>query len=86
MNNNQTTVQISLDTDITIQDLVAKYPQLVDVLIEEYGFHCVTCFLSEFETLREGAKVHGIEESDFDELMERLDSVIQTSNTNTVTA
>lgn len=77
MNNNQTTVQISLDPDITIQDLVAKHPQLVDVLIEEYGFHCVTCFLSEFETLREGAKVHGIEENDFDELMERLDSVIQ---------
>lgn len=75
MDNTQTPAQY-IDPDISIQDLVKNHPQLVDVLIEEYGFHCVTCFLSEFETLREGAKVHGIEESDFDELMERLNSLI----------
>ena len=75
MNNTQAASQ-NIDPDITIQDLVKNHPQLVDVLIEEYGFHCVTCFLSEFETLSEGAKVHGIEGSDFDELMDRLNSLV----------
>lgn len=79
MNNTQSAVQ-NLDPDISIQELVSNHPQLVDVLINEYGFHCVTCFLSEFETLSEGAKVHGIEGSDFDELMEHLNSLIQPQN------
>lgn len=58
--------------DISIQALVDFYPHLVETLIVEYGFHCVGCFASQFETLEEGARVHGILGVDFEELLNHL--------------
>lgn len=67
---------IKIDENIKIADLAEKYPEVVDFLIYEYGFHCIGCFVSEFETLIEGAQVHGITGSDFDEMMLRVENII----------
>lgn len=66
-----------IDPDISIRDLTDKHPQLVTHLIQEYGFHCVSCFASEFETLREGAAVHGIVDAYFDDLIADLESLVK---------
>lgn len=42
-----------------IGELLEKYPNLGEVLVEDYGFHCVGCMAAGMETLEEGAKVHG---------------------------
>lgn len=55
--------------DINISELAINYPEIVDFLILEYGFHCVGCFVSEFENLEEGARVHGIVGDDFEEML-----------------
>ena len=68
----------TLDPTKTIQEIADEYPEVVETLIIEYGFHCVGCFVSEFETLEEGAAVHGIEGPDFEEMMEHLTSLINT--------
>lgn len=62
--------------DILISDLAEHYPELIETLIVEYGFHCVGCFASQFETLEEGARVHGIEEEDFEEMLQELRKLI----------
>ncbi len=64
--------KLQITPEVTIAQLVAHYPDLVDILIGEYGFHCIGCFASEFETLRDGAQVHGIIGADYEEMMERL--------------
>lgn len=58
-----------IERDINISVLAINYPEIVDFLIQEYGFHCIGCFVAEFETLEEGARVHGIIDDDFDEML-----------------
>lgn len=67
---------ISIDPDINLQDFIFEYPNLVEILAEDYGFHCVNCMFSGFDTLREGAAIHGIEGSDFEEMINRLESIL----------
>ena len=65
-----------IDPNIGINDLIETYPQLVEILNDEYGFHCVNCIFSEFDTLKEGAAIHGIEGNDFEEMVFRLEEII----------
>lgn len=70
--------------DINISELALNYPEIVDFLIVEYGFHCVGCFVAEFENLEEGATVHGIVGEDFEEMLqiinEKADEIIKNRN------
>lgn len=57
---------------MTIADLIEKYPQTVEILMQ-FGFHCVGCQMSSIETLEEGAIKHGV---DVDELVDVLNGAI----------
>jgi hybrid cluster-associated redox disulfide protein len=72
----KTTSRIKIDPTINISEFVETYPQLVDVLAEFYGFHCVNCMFSDFDTLIEGAAIHSIEGKDFEEMVEHLEKII----------
>ncbi len=52
-----------------IADIIEDHPLVVDYLIEEYGFFCFSCFLAGYETLAEGARVHGIEGEELEEMI-----------------
>lgn len=67
---------VTIDPAINISELALKYPEVVDFLIYEYGFHCIGCFVSEFESLEEGASVHGIVGEDFDNMMKQIEDII----------
>jgi len=45
--------------DMTIQEIVARYPETVPVF-ERYGLGCVACLAGEFENLEAGAILHGV--------------------------
>ena len=57
--------KILIKKDIPIAEMVKLYPNVVDMLVTEWGFHCVSCYISNFETLEEGARTHGIVGDDF---------------------
>jgi hybrid cluster-associated redox disulfide protein len=57
--------------DTPIGELVMNYPSAVAVLFER-GFHCIGCSLSAYETLEEGARVHGMDDAGIDALVEEL--------------
>ena len=59
-------MEISKDTKIG--DLLEKYPEKAEVLLE-MGMHCLGCAMSQEETLEEACDVHGI---NVDELLEKL--------------
>ncbi len=44
---------------ILMGELVEKFPIAMDVLAA-YGFHCVGCMFSPYESLEAGAAVHGL--------------------------
>ena len=70
------TDKFKVDPNILISDLTAAYPQVGEYLQLEYGFHCVGCFASEFDTLVEGAQLHGIIGADFAHMLSEVERII----------
>lgn len=61
--------------DMLIAQLAEEYPALVDVLIEDYGFHCIGCGMSAVESLEQGAMVHGMTNKDIKVMIENLNEL-----------
>lgn len=65
-----------IDIDMPLSELIELYPELAEILTNEYGLHCVNCMISDFDTLEQGALIHGIEGEFFLEMVSRLEDVI----------
>ncbi|MEO6728604.1 MAG: DUF1858 domain-containing protein [Candidatus Dojkabacteria bacterium] len=76
MDKNNKVKKLKIDPNIGITTLIETYPVLVDILQNDYEFHCVNCMFSEFDTLENGALLHGIEGDDFDDLITHLEDTI----------
>jgi len=59
-----------IEKDINLVELMEKYPEKVDILLEA-GMHCLGCMASHFESLEEACMVHGI---DIDDLLAKLNA------------
>lgn len=57
-------------------EVIIKYPKVAEVLID-YGLHCVGCALSSFDTIEQGARIHGLSDSDIDDMLERINEVVK---------
>ena len=54
------TAQQKVTKDMLIGDIVQRYPEAVQVMLEA-GLHCVGCHVATWETLEQGAAGHGID-------------------------
>ncbi|MFT7615352.1 MAG: iron-sulfur cluster assembly protein [Candidatus Woesearchaeota archaeon] len=63
-----------VDKDMTISEIVEKYPKTAEVFLE-YGLHCVGCGVASFETLGEGAMSHGIDDETIDQMVRDANTV-----------
>lgn len=59
--------------DMLIGDVIQEFPEAI-IVLQEIGFHCIGCRAAAFETIEQGAIVHGI---DPDKLCKELNKVIQ---------
>jgi hybrid cluster-associated redox disulfide protein len=78
-NNDKKPSKKIISKDIRISDLVESYPDVVEMLTQEWGFHCVNCIVSHFETLEEGALTHGIVGEDFEIMLEMINDIVANS-------
>ena len=46
--------------DMSITEIVEKYPKAADVLLS-YGMHCFGCVAARYENFEQGALAHGID-------------------------
>jgi iron-sulfur cluster assembly accessory protein len=65
----------AITKDMTIGDMVQKYPSAVEVLLEE-GVHCVGCGAAYFETIEQGLAGHGKTEEEIDNVLKKLNKSI----------
>lgn len=65
------TQNIQVDKDTAIEALIETSPEMNDVLYE-YGLYCGNCFAAGWDTLEEGAKMHGLEDDEIEELIQEL--------------
>lgn len=63
---------MKLTKDMTIGEVVRKYPNTVEVLMN-FGMGCVGCPSAQAETLEEAAMVHGF---DIEKLLQKLNEVV----------
>ncbi len=61
--------------DMTIGELVQKYPSVAGVLQSE-GVHCVGCGASYYETIEEGLKGHGRSDQEIEAVVQKLNAAI----------
>lgn len=59
-----------------IAELTNKYPETAEVLLS-YGLHCVGCMASAFDSIEAGAKIHGMEDDEINEMVDRINEVIE---------
>lgn len=45
-------------------------------LLSEYGLHCISCFFSEFDTLENGAKLHGMSDYEMNSMINEINEVL----------
>jgi hypothetical protein len=46
-------------------------------LLAEYGIHCVGCFFSENDTLETGGQMHGLTDSEVDEMIDEINTQLE---------
>jgi len=58
-----------------IGDIVRKYPETIEIFFD-YGVHCASCHVNEFETLEQGILSHGFSEGELIDLIEDLNDAV----------
>lgn len=64
--------------DMTIGDVVSKYPAVIEPL-QAAGVHCVGCHVSYWETLEQGFKGHGMTDEEVDMVIAKLNAAVEES-------
>ena len=65
-----------------IGELIADYPKAAEIM-SAYGLHCAGCFASNFDTIEEGAKIHGIIDDEIDEMIDEINMVLNDEESTT---
>jgi len=62
-----------ITADMTIKEVLEKYPQALDVFFE-FELYCAGCPMAQQESLKQGAETHGI---DLEKFLDRLNEASQ---------
>ncbi|MBN2067944.1 MAG: DUF1858 domain-containing protein [Candidatus Diapherotrites archaeon] len=65
-----------IERSTTLGEIVKDFPDALPVMLE-HGLHCVGCHVAAFETVEEGAKVHGMSEEQVDALIGEMNNAVK---------
>ncbi len=68
--------KLKITRETNIADIVFRYPDTEEILTD-FGLHCAGCIASGFDTIETGSKVHSLTDEDIDELVDRLNEVVE---------
>lgn len=66
---------MTVTRDTNLGDLAKSYPQAAAIMLD-YGLHCVGCFANAYDTIETGARIHGMTETEVEEMIERLNGAV----------
>ncbi|MEK6913021.1 MAG: DUF1858 domain-containing protein [Nanoarchaeota archaeon] len=61
--------------DTPVKELIDEHPEVQEILME-YGLHCAGCSFSEFDTLEDGAMMHGLDDEDMDLMIKDVNEIV----------
>lgn len=62
----------TITKDLNLGELMINFPHEAEILVNDYGLHCVGCMAAAFETLEEGLKGHGYTDKQIDKIITKL--------------
>lgn len=63
-----------------INSLLEKHPETAEIMIA-YGLHCVGCHFSQFDTVVDGARMHGMPEEEIAMMIKDVNKTIDKNGT-----
>lgn len=80
----ETETEQKISSDMSIAEIVRLYPQTIEIMLS-YGLHCIGCGANTMESLYEGSAGHGMPDSVFEEMLEKLNAAVIETSENTLT-
>ena len=75
MSKNKTKIT-GISKDMLLGEVVAKYPETVGVMLK-HGMHCVGCHISFYETIEQGALVHGMTDKEITVMISEMNKLVK---------
>jgi hybrid cluster-associated redox disulfide protein len=57
--------------EMTFADVLSKYPATAEIMLK-YGLHCIGCHIAAIESIEQGARGHGLQDYEIDEMLEEM--------------
>jgi hybrid cluster-associated redox disulfide protein len=64
--------------DMLLGDIVQRYPEATEAMLK-HGLHCIGCHVSFYETLEQGALVHGMTPKELDSMVLEMNALVKKS-------
>lgn len=68
--------RLKINKDTNLAELMMAYPESEEILVD-YGLHCAFCAANSFDTIEAGAKIHGMEDDEIQEMIDRIKEVAE---------
>lgn len=68
----------AVDASMNVMEIIALHPGAADILAA-YGLHCFQCAFNTLDSLEEGARSHGLTDTDIENIVTDLTELLQTS-------
>lgn len=68
--------ELKITKSTPIKELLKNHPEAAEILMS-YGLQCVNCHFSEFDTLGDGASMHGMSEKDIRLVIKDVNEVLK---------
>lgn len=65
-----------LKKDALLGEVAIESPKAAE-LLAEYGLHCISCFANSFDTLELGARVHGMDDDEVNDMVEEINKELR---------
>lgn len=70
------TTNLKIKKEMLIVEIIEKYPQIAEILVDEYGLHCIGCMGARMETLEDGLMAHGMTAKQMVTTIKKLNELI----------
>lgn len=68
--------QFQLTKDMYMSAIGQASPKAAE-LLAEYGLHCLNCFANQFDTLEQGAMLHGFDDDEIEEMINEVNNELR---------
>ena len=66
----------TITQDMTFGEVLEKYPETAQVMLSN-GLHCIGCHIASYETIKQGAKAHGMTDKQIVTMIDEMNKAIK---------